>query len=87
MKSRLALWGQTGMFSLYHRGNLKSSLKAANGDLRPSKRHQRQLKRENVQSDRASSRCLSASKKMADTLKCLPLEAEWKLGGNSPASR
>jgi hypothetical protein len=67
MKSRLALWGQTGMFSLYHRGNSKSSRKAANGDLRPSKGHQRQLKREIVQQVRAGPDACPHPKKMAGT--------------------
>ncbi|MGB9408051.1 MAG: hypothetical protein WCA89_10985 [Terracidiphilus sp.] len=51
MKSRLALWGQTGMFHLYHSGNLNASGKAANGiSLRP-KGHLWELKREMVPQD------------------------------------
>jgi hypothetical protein len=44
MKSRLALWGQTGMIRLYHRGKTNASAFAANGGQRASKGHLRELK-------------------------------------------
>jgi hypothetical protein len=78
MKSRLALWGQTGMFSLYHRGNLKSSRKAASGV---------QQRSNGAQQDRIGSKYMANHKKMADTESCLPEEVEWRLSGNSLESK
>jgi hypothetical protein len=46
MKSRLALWGQTGMIRLCHRGKIKARRFAANGAEQRSKRDLRELKRE-----------------------------------------
>jgi hypothetical protein len=43
MKSRLALWGQTGMIQLYHRVNWSASNFAANGVRRRSEGHLREL--------------------------------------------
>jgi hypothetical protein len=75
------------MFSLYHRGNLKSSRKAANGAHWRAKGHLRLLKREIAQQDRNDSRYLPHTKKMADTESCLPEEVEWRLSGNSLESK
>jgi hypothetical protein len=87
MKSRLALWGQTGMISLYHRGNLKSSRKAASGVQQRSNGHPWHPKRNTAQQDRIGSKYMANHKKMADTGSCLPEDVESRLSGNSPESK